>query len=131
MTMTATVATAVLAHARESWPHECCGLLVGSAMHIASAVRARNLAEDTAQRFVIDPHDHFEAIRTARRRGEQVIGAYHSHPRSGASPSRTDAAGAFTDFIWVIVGLGTEPPELAAWKWTDGNFSAVPLVRVP
>jgi proteasome lid subunit RPN8/RPN11 len=60
-----------------------------------------------------------------------VIGAYHSHPRSAAAPSATDAAQGFGDFVFVIVGLAAEPPELTAWVWAGGNFAAVPLVRHP
>jgi proteasome lid subunit RPN8/RPN11 len=129
--MAAGVAAAILTHARERVPHECCGLLLGTARHIASAVRARNVADDPVRRYLIDPQDHFAAIRTARDCGLQVIGAYHSHPRSSSAPSPTDAAAAFAGFVWVIAGLGTEPPELTAWQWADGNFVAVPLVRVP
>ena len=52
-------------------------------------------------------------------------------PASAAQPSPTDAAEAFGDFLFVIVGLGAGPPEVTAWIWADGNFTAVPLVRVP
>jgi proteasome lid subunit RPN8/RPN11 len=58
-----------------------------------------------------------------------VVGAYHSHPRSHATPSATDAADAFAGFLYVIVGLTSIPPELTAWIWADGNFTPVPLVR--
>jgi proteasome lid subunit RPN8/RPN11 len=59
------------------------------------------------------------------------VGAYHSHPRSRAIPSPTDAAEGFGHFVFLIAGLGTDPPELTAWVWVDGNFVAAPLVRVP
>ena len=48
MTIAAGVAAAILTHARESGPRECCGLLLGDSWHIASAVRAKNLADDPA-----------------------------------------------------------------------------------
>ena len=57
---------AVVAHAREAAPDECCGLLLGRKDAIVEAIRARNIAADPATRFVIDPADHFGAIRTAR-----------------------------------------------------------------
>ena len=70
-------------------------------------------------------------MREARARRLDVVGAYHSHPRSAAIPSATDAVAGFSDFLFLIIGLGVDPPAVAAWSWTDGNFAAVPLVRFP
>lgn len=129
MTLPGHVEAAILADARQASPAECCGLLLGQGDTIVDLTPARNAADDPTRRYVIDPHEHFQAIRAARRRALEVIGAYHSHPRSTATPSSTDSAGAFGDFIFLIVGLGPEPPEIAAWTWVDGNFTALPLVR--
>jgi desampylase len=125
------VEAALVAHARAAAPAECCGLLIGTADEVVDAVTARNVADDPAARYLIDPRDHLQALRAARRSGLDVIGAYHSHPRSAARPSQTDAAEAFAEFLFVIVGLATEPPEVTGWIWADGNFAAVPLVRFP
>ena len=131
MTIADGVVNAIFDHAREVLPHECCGLLIGTESRITAAIKARNLASDPTRRYFVDPHDHLEALRLARGRGEHVVGAYHSHPQSRAFPSATDAAEGFGQFLFVIAGLGANPPELTAWIWTDGNFTAVPLVRVP
>jgi proteasome lid subunit RPN8/RPN11 len=121
---------AIVNHARQLAPEECCGLLVGDESRILDAMPAENLAPDPVRRYLVDPRDHLHAIRTARARGLQVVGAYHSHPHSPAVPSATDASEAFSDFLFLIVGLATEPPELTAWSWSKGNFVAVPLVRL-
>jgi proteasome lid subunit RPN8/RPN11 len=131
VTLSAQIEAEMIAHARRTAPSECCGLLVGTPDEVLEAVAARNLAEDPAKRYLVDPHDHLRAIRSARQRGLQVIGAYHSHPRSAARPSPTDAADAFSHFVFVIVGLGQDPPEVTAWTWSDGNFVPMPLVRFP
>jgi proteasome lid subunit RPN8/RPN11 len=120
----------IVAHATSAAPAECCGLLVGDARAIREAIPARNIADDTARRYVIDPRDHFAAIRHARHRSLEVVGAYHSHPQSAAVPSPTDAAEAFGDFVFLIVGLAADQPDVRAWTWTNGNFTALPLVRV-
>jgi proteasome lid subunit RPN8/RPN11 len=124
------VAAGIIAHARQTSPAECCGLLIGSLTDIGEAVPATNIADDPRRRYVIDPRDHLRAIRSARQRDLEVIGAYHSHPRSAPIPSETDAAQAFGEFLWVIVGLEADPPEICAWRWADGNFVPVALVRV-
>ena len=131
MTLPDDVAAAIVNHAREAAPDECCGLLLGNTERLTASVRARNVAPDPARRYVVDPHDHLTAIRLARARGEQVVGAYHSHPRSAPVPSATDVAQAFSNFLFVIVGLAADPPDLRAWAFAGGNFTAVPLVRVP
>jgi proteasome lid subunit RPN8/RPN11 len=125
------VARAVIEHARDEAPQECCGLLIGDDERITIAIPARNIAAHPTRRYLIDPRDHLAAIRIARGRGQQVVGGYHSHPRSRAIPSATDAAEGFTHFLYVIVGLAVDPPELTGWTWADGNFTAAALVRVP
>jgi proteasome lid subunit RPN8/RPN11 len=94
----------MLQHAREEAPNECCGLLIGRRGSVERSVRARNLQPGPA-RYLIDPLDHFEAIRSARSQGQQVVGAYHSHPASPPAPSEWDIAEATgaRDFLYVIV----------------------------
>ena len=129
MTLPAGVETAILAHARRDAPNECCGLLLGRGETIVDAVAVRNAADQPSRRYLIDPTDHFTVIREARAKSLDVIGAYHSHPRSRALPSETDRRDGFAGFLFLIAGLAVDPPELTGWIWTDGNFAAVPLVR--
>jgi proteasome lid subunit RPN8/RPN11 len=126
------VIDAAVAHARAEAPNECCGLLVGRAGTVDECVRTRNLKQGPTT-YLIDPADHFETIRRARREGRAILGAYHSHPRSAAVPSATDVAEAhFPDLVYVIVSLA-EPatPEVRGYAIAAGNFVGVPLVSVP
>ena len=59
---------AIVAHARESAPDECCGLLVGTGDRIDEAVRARNL-ERGPTRYRIDPRDHIALSKRLRGSG--------------------------------------------------------------
>lgn len=119
---------AMVAHARAQAPLECCGLLIGAGGAIDAAVPARNLrASGTA--FLIDPADHFAAIRRARAEGRAVVGAYHSHPRSPAVPSPSDVEQALDPWmIHVIVSLA-EPhaPDVRAYRIAGRTFVAEPL----
>ena len=118
-------------HAREAAPDECCGMLLGRDDEIVEAVRARNIADSTTTRFVIDPKDHIEARRDGRARGLDVIGFYHSHPRSAAVPSEIDRAeAAYPDALHVIVGLAVDPPEVRMFGFANGNFHECSLVTV-
>ena len=102
------VAAQMRAHAKEELPNECCGLLVGRRGFVQRAVRARNL-EAGPTRYLIDPQDHFAAMRAARGEGLHVIGAYHSHPAGTTEPSPSDIAEASggADFLCVIVSSVT------------------------
>jgi desampylase len=129
VTLPQSVERAIISHAIETSPAECCGLLLGHDAAIVEAARARNVADEPSRRYLIDPSEHLRQIRRGRQRGLEVIGAYHSHPRSGPEPSETDRAAGFSDFVFVIIGLGSATPELAAWRWAGGNFAPIPLVR--
>ena len=125
------IIAAIVAHAREVAPEECCGVLLGHGEAIVDARRARNVATSTETRFLIDPKDHIDARRDGRARGLDVVGFYHSHPRSGAVPSPTDVAeAAYPGALHVIIGLGADPPEVRAFEFDEGNFRERPLVTV-
>jgi proteasome lid subunit RPN8/RPN11 len=118
----------IAAHAREAAPAECCGVLIGRAGEIVEAVRTRNAA-DRPTRFLIEPRDHFEAIRMARARRLEVVGYYHSHPHSAAQPSETDVAEAnYPDQLSLIVSLAADPPELRLYRFDGRNFLEEPFV---
>ncbi len=127
----ADVITEIVAHAREAAPAECCGLLLGHAAEVTEAVRTRNVADQAQSRFVIDPKDHIDGRRDARRRGLAVIGFYHSHPCSPASTSETDRAEAsYPDHLYLIVSLAGAAPDIAMFRLDQGNFHQVPFVTV-
>jgi proteasome lid subunit RPN8/RPN11 len=130
MRIPANVAAEVLAHARAEAPRECCGLLIGKGQSVARSVRARNL-DEKATRYLIDPGDHFAAIRAARAEGLEVIGAYHSHPSSAPIPSATDIAEANSgsDFLYVIVSLIAD--EVRAYRMEGGTFAPCPVTLTP
>ena len=129
---------AVVAHALAARPDECCGMLVGSSNRIDEAWRARNISDRPATRFLIDPADHFAALKDARRRGLDVVGFYHSHPRSSAEPSATDLSEAsYPDHLFLIVGCGGGEANVRLFRFvgtgltSGGNFQPTPFVRVP
>jgi [CysO sulfur-carrier protein]-S-L-cysteine hydrolase len=117
----------VLVHAQEEAPRECCGLLVGTSGRILESVRAHNLADGTT-RFRIDPRDHFRAIRDARARQLDVIGFYHSHPRSRAYPSETDVSeSGYAAAMHLIAGAGEKGQEAKLFTIDGTTVTELPL----
>ena len=120
----------ILAHARSASPRECCGLLLGNERGIVDAIPTRNLADDPS-RFFIDPKDHIDGRREARRRGVEVVGFYHSHPHSAPEPSERDRLEAgYPDHLYLIVGLNADAAVMRLFRLQSGNFLRVPFVTV-
>ena len=78
-------------------------MLIGHADEVVEAVRAANLSDDP-NKYSLDPKAHIDARRSARVRGLEVVGFYHSHPHSEPEPSITDLAEAtYPGFLYLIV----------------------------
>lgn len=86
-------------HGEETYPHECCGALLGrstpSGWRVETAIRAGNTRTDSAHnRYQIAPIELVKIEREARSRGLEIAGFYHSHPDHPAQWSTTDFAEA-------------------------------------
>ena len=86
-------------HGEETYPHECCGVLLGrmdgDERVVTSVARAGNTRTDSAHnRYNIDPKDLIRIQREGRERSEDIVGFYHSHPDHPAFWSPTDLAEA-------------------------------------
>jgi proteasome lid subunit RPN8/RPN11 len=87
-------------HGEETYPHECCGVLLGrfdddgskTVSRVARCVNAR--ADSPHNRYHIDPKELIHIQREGRERGEDIVGFYHSHPDHPAQWSTTDLAEA-------------------------------------
>ncbi len=93
---------ALRTHGEETYPHECCGVLLGQVDEdtrtVTSLERAGNTRTDSAHnRYNIDPKDLIRIQRIGRERGEDIVGFYHSHPDHPAQWSTTD----FDEAHWI------------------------------
>ena len=79
--------------------------------------------------YEIDPREHIAIMKSLRARGRSVVGAYHSHPRTAARASATDVAEAHyeVDFVYVIVSLEREPPDIRAFRLERDAMREVPF----
>jgi proteasome lid subunit RPN8/RPN11 len=87
------------AHGEETYPHECCGILLGRVdsdnIEVSDLLRAGNTRIDSAHnRYHIAPQELIAAQRQARKAGLDIVGFYHSHPDHPAMWSQTDFAEA-------------------------------------
>ena len=82
-------------HGEETYPHECCGVLLGvieeDVRDVRATVRCGNTRIDSPQnRYNIDPRELVRVQREARERELDIVGFYHSHPDHPARWSSTD-----------------------------------------
>jgi proteasome lid subunit RPN8/RPN11 len=120
----------IIAHARESAPQECCGLLLGEDEVAKRVMRCGNVHPTPETRYLIDRAQVFEAFRASTDFDRELVAIYHSHPRSPAYPSPTDRAEAqWPDAAYVLVSLRAEPPELFAYRLGDEAVREIPVVE--
>jgi proteasome lid subunit RPN8/RPN11 len=112
----------IFAYAKETAPAECCGLIGGGADKQASSIYSlRNIASNPNVAYEAAPEDLFAAQRQMRDRGEQLIGIYHSHPRSHEPvPSETDVRLAYyPQAVYFIIGLAGQQPIMRAFRISE------------
>ena len=87
------------AHGEETYPNECCGIMLGKTegedTRVEALIRAGNTRTDSAHnRYHIAPQELIKAQREGRKAGLDIVGFYHSHPDHPAMWSSTDFAEA-------------------------------------
>ena len=98
---------AVYAHAAETAPGECVGLLWGQLeqpKRVTGTSKLTNVSKTPQTRFFAAPQELFTALKAADQRGQTCLGSYHSHPHSDAWPSASDLEAAPGETVQLIVG---------------------------
>ncbi len=114
-------------HGVETYPHECCGALLGldSSSSSASAprevlalLRLVNRSEDSPRnRFSVTPDDVRAAESAARSQRLELLGWYHSHPDHPARPSEYDREHAWPWYSYIIVSIhNAVPRDFTSWR---------------
>jgi proteasome lid subunit RPN8/RPN11 len=115
------VARAIRRHGEQTFPHECCGALVGTGTRVTAAVPLPNTTEEgPRRRFLVRPSDYREAERRASELGGELLGFYHSHPDHPARPSQFDLDHAWPNFAYVIVSvMSGAARDMTVWFLKD------------
>jgi len=121
-----------VAHARESAPRECCGLLFGDGEVVDRLVRGRNVHPTPETRYEIDPAQLRQAIAGNDDTERTLVGIYHSHPATKPEPSYTDITNATLTWpaqVYVLTSLRSEPPEVYAYRIIGTEAKKIPIVE--
>jgi len=101
---------AMVAHARQAYPNECCGAMLGSTDGETKTVRVGMALENAfegaqAARYELRPQDLLAADKAARERSMDLIGIYHSHPDCDAYFSKTDLQNSCPWYSFVVLSI--------------------------
>jgi proteasome lid subunit RPN8/RPN11 len=139
LTISAELAERIRAHGVETYPHECCGALLGRDAQLVktpegedreaprSVVKLFPLANSNGlsprNRFMVTPEDVLRADVAARNDGLEVVGWYHSHPDHPARPSEFDREHAWPWYSYIIVSVHNRvPQDMTSWRLNDDRL---------
>ena len=137
------------AHARETYPDECCGVVIEVAGSGQEVVRLRNVQDEMhmrdplryprTARIAYTPHagEFKRALELWESDRNRLVAFYHSHPDHGAYFSDEDHAQAtpfgepsYPQAIQIVVSVcGGEVKDVKAFAWSDADsrYVEIPL----
>lgn len=103
----------LIRRAEADTPHECCGLISRSSKADVLAPgriflwAAENASDRPDDAFYIPPANQLAILKAIEDNGHELVGIYHSHPKSPPTPSETDRvmAEGWPEVTWIIVGF--------------------------
>ncbi len=112
----------IIAHAREGFPLEVCGILGGRDGAVSAIYRMTN-TDASNEHFMMDPKEQFSVAKELRASGLEMAAIYHSHSESPARPSAEDIRLALTPGVsYVIVSLATPgTPDVKSFRINGGS----------
>ena len=134
------IAARAMGRARQTYPLESCGLLIGRrgtrSITVHRMLPCRNQAAMDQQRraFEIAPLDLIAAEEDALATGEELVGIVHSHCDSPPRPSAADlrAARLWPEMLWLILSLNDRgDSSYSAWWPGEQGLTKVSLSRPP
>jgi len=121
----------MIAHCREEYPNEACGILVGRDMLVSEIYRMINI-EPSPVSFLMDPAEQLAVMKELRSKSLWMAAIYHSHPSSPALPSARDKELAYyEEVVYVIVSLMEIEPVIKGFSIKGGEVRGVEIAVVP
>jgi proteasome lid subunit RPN8/RPN11 len=117
---------AILAHAENCAPNECCGLVAIDDLGRLRFAYPLSNADPSPISYTIDPDEHFRAMRHAESMGWEIGGVFHSHPGGTAMPSMIDVQMALEpDWLYLVAA----PGEIKGFHIRSGVIEEIALDR--
>ncbi|MBI5454867.1 MAG: M67 family metallopeptidase [Deltaproteobacteria bacterium] len=116
----------IVQHAKDSYPDECCGILIGSTMRARCVLYIHQTVntnrERSKDRYIIDPREIYLMDKEAKAQGAEIVGFYHSHPDHPDKPSATDREWGQAGYSYMIASVnGGKDVSVRSWIFHDEN----------
>ena len=120
ITISKTHLSEIHTQAKDAYPEECCGAMLGKVSTDGKVVSEIIMLENEwdgsdgftkHRRFQITPKDYMLLEKKARAEKLDLIGFYHTHPDHPAIPSETDLSYAWPVFSYVILSVQSGTPQ--------------------
>jgi proteasome lid subunit RPN8/RPN11 len=100
----------MVAHAKSTYPNECCGAMLGSVdggtKVVTTAIPLANAFDGVQEtRYELRQEDLLAADREARKQGLDLVGIFHSHPDCDAYFSKTDLENSCPWYSFVVLSI--------------------------
>lgn len=92
----------IFEHGNADMPNEACGYLAGNNGEVVKRIPLTN-TDHSPEHFSFDPKEQFEAFKSSKNDGLQLISVYHTHPVTPARPSKEDIKLAFDPNISYVI----------------------------
>ena len=106
---------ALTQHSEKAGPSESCAMLLGThndqQWNVKDVFLTRNAHNDSETSFIIHPEELLQGYQLAGKKQLELVGIFHSHPKSAASPSNFDKKFMKVngDVPWIIFsGINTD-----------------------
>ena len=145
----------ILTHAEQTYPYECCGILMGkiegtgdkylveliptenswnaeTSENFEVPELLKNPVMTTEHYFTISPQEMLKAQKEGRDRNLVIIGIYHSHPDHPAIPSEYDRLWAWSEYSYIIVSVQQgKAADVQNWCLDEHHqFQPEELIRI-
>ena len=127
----------MLNHAIEELPYEWCGVLGGrfetretEKIGVVSTVYKLENSLKSETEFLSSAESMLNVVKELRRKGEEMLVVYHSHPVSFPKMSKKDLDMIDgTNLLHLIVGNVKTIPEFGLW-WVNEQKKAIPCTFI-
>ena len=117
----------LIVHSKRELPNEACGYLAGKEGEIVRYFPMTNI-DQSPDHFSFSPEEQFETVLRIREEQLEIVGNYHSHPKTPARPSQEDIRLAYDPSIYYLIVSLLGNPQVKAFQIQEGEVTPIELV---
>ncbi|MDQ6423301.1 M67 family metallopeptidase [Paenibacillus sp. LHD-117] len=117
----------------QALPDEACGVLAQGpeSEAIDIVIPIRNVHPSPSVSFSFDPEEWTAAYFNMQKNRQSLVGFFHSHPHTAATPSYRDSRGFLHESgltYWIVSLTPGASPDVKPYRPVQGSFVPIPLV---